>query len=136
MLRGLKIIDLAALVAVAAIGFAAFDSGTWRYDPSINLTRLVVSLCLVVLAWSTIAAQIGPDRRRAFWFGFAVVGWAAFLAPTILEYPLGSLLRIDSAIYSMTGRILPFADRMALGSVRRTAQWACWEPLGSFPVYG
>lgn len=74
--RRFRIIDLIAVVALAALGATlAHDTNIYtNYDPTFVICPVAVSTALVAVAAATIAARFGRASRRAFWWGFAFVG--------------------------------------------------------------
>jgi hypothetical protein len=66
------IAGLMALVALVAFGAAALRSGSEAW---LDACRLLI---LSILVAACFLARPRRGREAAFWFGFAVVGWAAF----------------------------------------------------------
>lgn len=93
----LSLTGLIAVVAVAAIGLAAFRSATnavanWTYT----------AICILLILGAIAARYRGP-----FWYGFAVAGWAYFL----LDYgPLAPFnWNFDPIMTGLNGR-LPYSQ--------------------------
>jgi hypothetical protein len=68
-----SISGLMAGVALAAVGLWAFRTGTEA------AFRIFYTVMVGVLLVATLAAWLGPERRRGFWIGFALFGWASLL---------------------------------------------------------
>jgi hypothetical protein len=94
-----SIAGLMALVAVAAVGFAAVRTGsTFGF-------RVAYSLVVTLLIVATIAARYRRGREGAFWFGAAVTGWALFLVGHSYS-PNVSFLPNPNLLTTMLGRKL------------------------------
>ncbi|MEM9660598.1 MAG: hypothetical protein AAF961_19710, partial [Planctomycetota bacterium] len=63
-----------ALIAVCAV---AISAGTWFWTRALFTTVLAANLCAIL------AAAFLRGRRRAFWMGFALFGWAYWLIATL-----------------------------------------------------
>ena len=68
----IPIAAIMAVIAVLAVEMASFRVAS---DGYVNLTR---HLTVVVLATATYLARYREGDRAAWWFGFALFGWAYF----------------------------------------------------------
>src|SRR4051794_36572493 len=69
----LSLSGLMVVIAILAAEFAAMRSGSQLWFSTIY------SITLLVLLVATLAARFRRGGARAFWFGFALFGWAYFL---------------------------------------------------------
>ncbi len=69
----LTIRSLLVIVALVAVQISALRSGE---DSAVEVCRLVTA---AVLVFATYLARRRRGEAGAFWFGFAVLGWAAFV---------------------------------------------------------
>lgn len=72
----MKLSGLASLVLVAAVILASLRSPSPDWSFAVSAATLTV---LLIAAVTALAAR-GDERRRAFWIGFAVVGWGHYAA--------------------------------------------------------
>jgi hypothetical protein len=129
--RRFRIIDLIAVVALAALGATiAHDNNIYtNYDPTFVICPVAVSTALIALMAATIAAWYGRGSRRAFWWGFAFVGWT-YLALSVVHV-------------GFDFRVQPFPSLLfsrAMRALGEHARGACWtatvqatEYLGYLP---
>jgi hypothetical protein len=107
MLR-FSLLTLAALVAAVAVACAAL----------INASPLIASLSwsatVLGLALAAVAAVLSTSKRRGFWTGFAIVGWAfTILTISPLSGDLQSSL-LTTALVQRAARAMPQAQEMAI----------------------
>jgi hypothetical protein len=78
-----SIASLLGLVLFLAVGLAALREATDLCDSAVFTTTLGLLLVSVLLAVHR------TQRRRAFWFGFALFGWAALVASLVPQVESG-----------------------------------------------
>lgn len=124
-----SIASLLALVFVVALAIAALRAATVAWDIGI------FGLTLLVLVSAILLAIHRPDRKRAFWLGFALFGWvylgASLVPPIESRLPTSKALAwLDSKV---PGRARTFAITLSGGGnpVRvRAAQALAFSPQG------
>ena len=120
MMPRLRIVDLAALVALAAAGSLLGRDPALQYDFTFLACPVAVSATLVMLVAATIKARFGSERHRAFSWGFALVGWTYFVAG------LGLGVRCES------GAFLPASlVSQAIGEMAERARSSGYTRVGS-----
>jgi hypothetical protein len=106
------IASLLGLVALIALGAAALVGATPEW------ARWVLSLALATLAVATLGGLFARGPARAFWAGFALVGWSCLFAPDSIRSELVTtrwIARLSSALHPLQ----PQPNRPAdLGSYR------------------
>jgi hypothetical protein len=95
------IANLLGLVLLLAVGFAALREATELWDSA------VFSTTLGLLSASVLLAIHRADRRRAFWLGFALIGWI-YLGASLIP-PIESRLLTTKAL-SMLDSQMPGRD--------------------------
>jgi len=115
--RRFRIIDLIAVVALAALGATiAHDNNLYtNSDPTFVICPVTVSTALIALMAATITARYGRESRRAFWWGFAFVGWT-YLALSVVH--VGFDFRVQPLPSLLFGRAMT-----ALGMHAKGAGW-------------
>lgn len=106
------IASLIGLVALIALGSAALVGATPDW------ARWAFSLVLAALSVATLGGLFARGPARAFWAGFALVGWACLFAPDSIRSELVTsrwIARLASAVHPLQ----PQPNRPAdLGSYR------------------
>ena len=64
---------LLGATAVVAIAIVAIQTGDWFWS------RVLFTLTLAINLGAVLGAIYQTGRRRAFWIGFALFGWASWL---------------------------------------------------------
>jgi hypothetical protein len=87
-MKRLTIAQMLGIVGIVAVGLAAVRAGTETW------LKAVSTLTLALLMISLLGAIARPRDRRAAWIGFALFGWAAFLAISVpaVQQELGQFI--------------------------------------------